>query len=515
MLFGLLCATGQAQQLQFNAPSPLPHGAFGDIHSSPGSLGDRYYLLYNEMQRKIKGERDPGDSYLQVYDVSHGKLMRSVNLDSLVAGGLPGNNILFTDVLIWKGSLLGVFAAWMPMGNHVRLYAQRFDQEGRRSGVPMLLETASAATAGEKGPGTDAKDVLAFTADLRYGFNRDSSRFVLYYGGNTWKGCMPVTLTPGLGALLTWRMPAPAGSRIAGCVPGRQDSLFALVCQKPGPGKTGTLFRMYGAAGGVPYVSIPVELPGKAIQDAAIGLDREDHPVATGTYALDTTGKQVNATYGVFALRFNTAGRLLASHIRPFQGAMISDLENYHAAAKDKGLEGIVRISKIIPLPGAGMVSVGRSVYQGAEVTASPVILTPHYDAGGNTVLTGIDPSGEITWISYMKRYYEDYPSTSMPVPFYATRDKQSRLVVVYDENGEQRTHQQIYVDRYDQTGIQDRDWVALPRSFNTRSTWILWNTACTVGQDAIMVAYYNTWKKELGTLKIGLPYQVRVTANP
>jgi hypothetical protein len=193
---------------------------------------------------------------------------------------------------------------------------------------------------------------------------------------------------------------------------------------------------------------------------------------------------------------------------------MISDLDGYRASRKDQGLKGVVRLKGLVAMPGAGMVSIGASAYQRSEVTASPMVLEPHYDAGGNFVLTKVSPSGEIRWLSYLKRFYEDYPSTAAPAPFYVTHDG-GQLMVVYDENGEERTHQQIFVDRYDDRGMRDRDWMALPRSFNTRSTWIMWNTAARTGHDQIMVAYYNTWKKELGTLKIGLSPDMRLSLNP
>lgn len=514
--WGVLSAS--AQQLQFNAPDPLPHGSYGDIHASPGILGDHYYILYNEMARKVKGDKDPGDAYLKIYSIEKGTLLHSINLDSLALKNTPDKNILFADLLIWKGRFLGVYASWTPSGTWVNLYAQLYDPEGNMVGNPRLLETISPLESKrkktEKVATLDGKDVLDLTKDVQYRFNRDSSRVALYYAAHAWKGFRPTLLGPDLQHPEKWAIDLGDRDQLLTCVPEGKDSLFALVKQAAPSTDEPAGFRLLAyTPGNVSRAPISIEIPKKIIQDASFSFSKDGSIVVTGTYTLP--GRALNATYGVFALQMNTAGKGMHTDIRPFQGAMISDLESYKAAAKEKGLQGIIRVSKIIPLAGEGMVSVGRSTYQGTEVTAYPIVLAPHYDAGGNIVLTGVSSKGEIKWISYLKRFYENYPSTTMPTPFYAARDQNSHLVVVYDENGEQRTKQQIFIDRYGDKGIQDRDWMALPKSFNTRSTWILWNTACQTDHDAIMVAYYNTWKKELGTLKIGLRNGMRLTANP
>lgn len=520
ILLGSAILPVSAQQLQFNAPDPLPHGSFGDIHSSPGTLGDHYYLLYKQMARKIKGAEDPGDAYLKIYSVSEGTLLRSVNLDSLASTAHPGEAVLFTDLFIWRGKFVGIYASWKPAGTWVNLYAEGFDAEGNPEGYPLLLATAyprvHLKTGDEKVASLDTRSILRLTGDLRHAFNGDSSRIALYDTGNDWTGIPVLVLSRGLTSVGKLPIDLPQAGHIISAIPEGADSLFALVSRPTpeGGGQSGFTLFTYTQHHALSD-SIHITLSGKLIQDAAFHVEKDARLVVTGTYA--PAGKPVGdkATYGVFALNMTPAGTLLHSDIRPFQGAMISDLEGYRAAKKDKGLQGVIRLSGLIPLPGTGMVSVGRSNYQRSEVTASPMILTPHYDAGGKIVLTKVSPSGEIRWISYLKRFYEDYPSTTMPTPFYATRDPQNHLVVIYDENGEQRTRQQIFVDRYDDQGIRDRDWMALPRSFNTRSTWILWNTATETNDDQIMVAYYNTWKKELGTLKIRLSNGMRVSSNP
>jgi hypothetical protein len=508
-----------SQQLQFNAPDPLPRGSYGDIHSSPGTLGDRYYLLYNQMKRRAKGAEDPGDAYLKIYSVSRGTLLGTVNLDSIAKRAHPQEAVLFSEFFIWRGEFLGVYAGWKPSGTWVNLYTQRFDDGGSPLGRPLLLATARPRAAAEGGDGKvaslEAISILQLTTEIRHAFNEDSSRLAVYNTGTGWTGIPVVTLSPSATSVTKQFVGVPGGSRLVRAVPEGADSLFVLIAAHPAePGRQPSFTLLsYNGKTALPE-SIHIALPGKNIQDATFRVESDAHLVVTGTYAPWGDKTADKATSGVFALNITPAGEQVHSDLQPFPPAMISDLDGYRASRKDRGLKGVVRLSGLVAMPGAGMVSIGTSAYQRCEVTATPMVLEPHYDAGGNFVLTKVSPSGDIRWLSYLKRFYENYPSTAAPVPFYATHDG-GELVVVYDENGEERTHQQVFVDRYDDRGMVDRDWMALPRSLNTRSTWIMWNTATLMGGDQIMVAYYNTWKKELGTLKIGLSREMRLSSNP
>jgi len=524
-LFLLMILLGSAtlpvfsQQLQFNVADPLPRGSYGDIHSSPGTLSDHYYILYNQMKRKTRGAEDPGDAYLKIYSVSRGTLLHTVNLDSVAVKAHPEEAVLFSEFFIWRGEFLGVYAGWKPSGTWVNLYAQRFDDSGSPLGRPLLLATARprAATEGREGKvaSLEAASILRLTTEIHHAFNEDSSRLAVYNTGTDWTGIAVITLSPSVTSVTKQFVGIPRGGRLVHAAPEGADSLFVLVAAQPTESGTQPSFTLlsYNGKTALPE-SIHITLPGNNIQDATFHVERDTHLVVTGTYAPSGEKAGDKATYGVFALNMTPAGVRVHSDLRPFPAAMISDLDGYRASRKDQGLKGIIRLSGLVSMPGTGMVSIGTSVYQRSEVTATPMVLEPHYDAGGNFVLTKVSPSGDIRWLSYLRRFYEDYPSTAAPAPFYATHDG-GHLVVVYDENGEERTHQQIFIDRYDERGMRDRDWVALPRSFNTRSTWIMWNTAAKAGDDQIMVAYYNTWKKELGTLKIGLSHDIRLSSNP
>lgn len=519
ILLGSVTLPVFSQQLQFNAPDPLPRGSYGDIHSSPGTLGDHYYLLYNQMRRKIKEAEDPGDAYLKIYAVSSGTLLHTVNLDSLIATAHPNQAVFFSEFFIWHGKFIGVYASWKPSGTWVNLYAQIFDGGGGPQGHPLLLTTAyprvQVKGGDKKVAALSARSILRLTSEVHHAFNGDSSRLALYDTGTDWTGIPVMVLSPSVTSVVKLPAEVSGEGHLVRAVPGETDSVFALLSDPSPESVPGPSFTLLSYPGNTALPeSIHITLPGKSIQDATFRVEKDGHLVVTGTYVPHGEKAGDKATYGVFALNMTPAGTVLHTDIRPFPGAMISDLEGYRASRKDQGLKGVIHLNGLVPMPGAGMVSIGASVFRRSEVTATPMVLEPHYDAGGNFVLTKVSPSGEIRWISYLKRFYEDYPSTAMPAPFYATREG-SHLVVIYDENGEQRTHQQIFVDRYDNHGMRDRDWMALPRSFNTRSTWIMWNTATETTDDQIMVAYYNTWKKELGTLKIRLSHEMRLSSNP
>jgi hypothetical protein len=503
-----------AQQLQFNAPSVLTHGRHCDIRSSPGVIGDNYYILYYDYSGR-KADRDLPDSYLAVYSTGNGKLIHNVNLNTMVAGIGKDQHILFTDVFIWKNRLLGLYIVRSLSGTQLNLYARLLDEKGSSTGNPALLETLSyTSLSGRK---DKSSDVNLMINDLHYAFNDDSSSIAIYYTGDTWKGFDPVMIITSLEHISKRKTGIQGNDQLLQCIPHGENTLLMLVKRSAIAGKALPAYGLLVAhtLEDKQPSYIPLSLPDKIIQDVRFHINEAGDIVATGTYTLSDKAVRLASTYGFFALRLDLQGKLLHSDIRPFADGMVSDLAGYKAAHKRKGLGDVIRMNRVIPLAATGLAAVGESLSRGSEATAYPVVLSPHYDVSGEIVLTGINPTGEIKWISYLNRYYEDYPSASMPLPFYATGDENNHLLVIYDENGEQRTRQQIFIDHYGNKGIQDREWLPLPRSFNTRSTWILWNTACNMHNDAIMVAYYNTWKKQLGTLKIDLAGGVRITANP
>jgi hypothetical protein len=506
-----------AQQLQLNAPDPLPDGTRCDIQSSPGISGDHYYVLYTDQPKK-HNKSHTVISHLKIYSIRTGTLSKSVNLNALVSEQGKNQEIAFAHVQLWTGKLATVYMSWSSTASWLNLYAQLLDEAGNKQGNPTLLETLSPSTGEKDRPAKlnliNAENTGDLARELHVSFTDDSSHLLLYYTGTVWKSFAPVLLDNRLQRIKKWTPGLAQNEQILQCATTGED-LIALIKTLPENKDSANTYRLTtlrnNTRGGFAH-SIPVSLPGKIVQDARFRLSKSEEITVSGTYALADQKNSLQSTQGVFALVVNRQGLVQHSDIHPFPGGMISDLASYKAAVRGKGLDKIIHVNQVIPLGGGDMVTVGRSFTQRAEATSTPVVLLPHYDISGHVVLTGIDARGKVQWISYLNRMYEDYPSTTSPASFFATRDNQDHLLVVYDENGERRTDQQIFVDRYGDQGIRDRDWMALPRSFNTRSTWILWNTASRTPENTIMVAYYNTWKKEMGTLKIHLSPASKIT---
>jgi|GEM_PF-3668486 len=505
-----------AQQLQLNAPDPLPDGTRCDIQSSPGISGDHYYILYTN-QPKRHNKSHTVFSHLKIYSILTGKLSASVNLNALVSEQGNDQQIAFTHVQLWKDKLVTLYMSWSPTASWLNLYAQLLDEKGNKWGNPTLLETLSpspgAQNRADKLNLINAENTEDLARGLQLSFTADSTHLLVYYAGTAWRSFAPVLLDNGLHRIKKWTIGLAKNEQTLQCAV--TGGTLAVLIKRMAENKDSVnTYRLatLNHTEGTPYWSVPLSLPGKIIQDVRFRPSEGGKITLSGTYSLADQKNSLQSTHGVFALMVNGQGQVEHSDIHPFPGGMISDLVSYKAAARGNGLDRVIHVNQVISLGGGDIVTVGRSVTQQAQAAATPVVLTPHYDISGHVVLTAIDAEGKVQWISYLNRLYEDYPSTTSPASFFATRDNHDRLLVVYDENGTQRTHQQIFVDRYGDHGISDRNWMALPRSFNTRSTWILWNTASRTPENTIMVAYYNTWKKEMGTLKINVNPTVRIT---
>lgn len=504
-----------AQQIEFHSPDPLIHGPMTtDIRSSPGIVGDRYYVVYRDFGTQWD-LRYNVDTYIKVYSLKGGSLLKTIYLNPLVSPDKK-KQALVDRVILWKRHLFVLYSSKEPAGADFPLCGQLLDLKGRKVGDPVdfgyFPSGRQYATApGQYGLADRGRNGAVPLDGFRCSFNSDSSRMALFtLTRDSARPVRFVLINPDL--QITAKIDCnlavdPKAFRLLAFRQYHDQTLYALIREDPSGDRQTAAFALFaidpedGDA-----EKIPVGLPGKIILDANFAFDDEGKVVITGTYCDEPERGRITATQGVFTMAVaGDTHEVIRSASYAFAPGLLQQLGGSKAAAGSAGIGEIILIRNIFPLPGNRLAVMGQSHKNATPALGKPRAMNPYFDEYGNVLCYEIGPSGKVTWTNGVKRSSVNLVLTTNNGPvFFDTIT--GEVQVFYDaEKKESRYQPTIYQEIYHDDGTRVSRSVPLTDR-RERKREILWTTAQRVSAHQIVAAYYDPSKAEMGTVGIQVP---------
>lgn len=497
----------QAQQLSFSPPDPLVHGPDCNIRSSPGILGQHYYILVNDYGTRV-GLHNRIDSYLKIYNTQTGRLEKTINLNDQVADG-AGRRIVFTDLMVWKGRLLGLYTMKRPASPSMEIHAQRFDAGGRKQGKPQVLGLFANPLKGRYvSVGVEDGMNLPGVADMLHcSFNSDSSAMVFFSLPERGKGDIGFTVVdPELRVLERIHMPMPAVADRNALMQFELDNngrLYLLAAGREGgrllpSGNAKSYFSLFILeAGHSRPKEISLYLPGHAVADAFLTRGRDGRLFVLGTCYADEKPGRHDGSAGTFAIAIDSSsGEVRSTDLQMFSRETLKALHDRKTAYKSGKDKEIYLGVQAVPLPDGGIALWGQSrstaIYTMGQTGAMRIV----FNLFGNVALTRVGADGRIAFQALVPRNRSNPALNTSTGPVYADY-LGGRLTLLHDDDG-QRHRRGVFAERYDGRGRLQRSFTPLPKSFSRVD--IVWSTAKTLNAHQVIAAYHAPRKKDMGT---------------
>lgn len=504
-----------SQELKFNASDEIPHTGNGQIKSSPGIVGDNYYVWYNDYGSRFDFKNNI-ESYLKIYSIKKGTLIKNILLNPMVSE--KEKKVLFNDIILWQGHIVGFYTLKNAMAGEFPIYAQLFDLKGGKIGKSVLLGSfPHHFTTVAQGPNQsgmtliNGKNSLTPADELMYAFNSDSTQITLYTASSP-KRIGFTTINPDLTIqhkVEDLDLPMDNGAfEIIQFMRESNNMLYILVNELHGLLKYESSYVVYEVNTDTHKINkIPIELPEKVILNAKFLFNSAGDMTLTGTYR-NTKGflGKTNSTNGAFAIKIPAnLHKATDLNIYEFPDEMVKTLRSKSAASKGKGLDEIIKIDHLIPLADHSILVEGQGedsyVDQHGRTGAMNVLMFLH----GDVIFYKITPDNKIAWSNYVTRIERNSDMLTSTGPIYASSYGDSIIVVHDVKRKENKMLPGIYFTDYQSTGTASQRYTPLPKKYNFDMD-ILWQTTQKINNNQLMVTYLRNMRNQTGTVVIPIP---------
>jgi hypothetical protein len=501
-----------AQQVKLGTPDYVKHKMLTtDIRTSPGVVGDHYYVIYSDFGVAF-GTKRTLDTYIKDYSIKRGHLTKSIYLNPVISP--KDNSVYINHVYLWKDRFLVLFTGRNRSGSQFPVSGQLVDLDGRAVGSPVPLGFLPHASRGKGLAGlADAFGGASIMGPLRAlegVFSSDSSTMAILTApeGEKDQGTL-VIIDSGLHVVDKLNCDFPIDQNAFQLLQFRQHAsgaMYVLIREGKTLSRKNATYDLFRIDTRTHRTTrIPLEVHGAIPLDARIGFDVRGNVVVTGTYARDAGHGKLTATEGVFAIRVSGAnGLVTGTEVQPFPADLVRSLNSRRAAAKGKGLDQIIEMRKVVPLGGGGVAAMGQIHFHTVVGQGQTGALTQYAEEFGDVIYYEVSPEGKILWTSGVERTERNPEMMTTTGPIYLG-NALGRALVLYDaEKKDNHYRPAVYQELYDERGTPKGGSAVIqwPRHNKSR---ILWCTAVPLDEHHVVAAYYSLSDKAMGMVTITL----------
>lgn len=503
-----------AQQVKLGTPDYVKHKMLTtNISSSPGILGDHYYVIYRDFGTAFDVKKDL-ETYMKDYSIKGGRLTKSIYLNPVVDP--EAKRMLINQVYLWKDRFLALFTEKGATGSEFSINARLVDLNGKALGPSELLGfyPQAARPGGLTGvifPAGRSTLAPTPTFGLLSAFSSDSSSLAILGVAKGEKNQVSLLIVdPELHVTDKLACDFVIDENEFHMLQFRQyrsGPMYVLIREGKTLSRKNAAYDLFRIDTRTHRTSgIPIKIPGEIILDARFCFDTQGNVVVTGCYAHEEGHGKLTSTHGVFAVRVSGSnGLVTGTDVSPFPADLVRSLRGRSAAAKSKGLDEIIEMRRALLMPGGGIVAMGQVHYRSMSAYGKTGALTQYAEEFGDVIYYGISPEGKILWSGGVERAERNpiMMTTTGPIYLGSTRN---HAVVLYDaEKKDNHNRAAVYQELYDEKGIPKIGSAVIPWPRHNKSR-IIWSTAVPLDEHHVVAAYYSLSDKAMGmaTITIG-----------
>ncbi|HEX5554561.1 MAG TPA: hypothetical protein VFX43_15055 [Chitinophagaceae bacterium] len=500
-----------AQQVKLGTPDYVKHKMpTTDIRSSPGVLGDHYYVIYRDFGAAFDVKKDV-ETYIKDYSIKRGHLTKSIYLNPVVDP--EAKRLLINQVYLWKGRFLALFTEKNATGREFSINARLVDLNGKALGSSELLGfyPQVARPGGLSGvifPKGRSTLAPTPTFGLLSAFSSDSSSLAILAvakGEKTQASLLIVDPELHVVDKLACNFAIDENEfQMLQFRRYRSGPMYVLIREGKTLNRKHAIYDLFRIDTRTHRTSrIPIKVPEEIILDARFCFDAQGNVMVTGCYTHKHGHGKLTATHGVFAVRVSGSnGLVMGTEASPFPADLVRSLRSRSAAAKGKGLDEIIEMRKALPVPGGGIVAMGQVHYNSMSAQGRTGALNQYAEEFGDVIYYGISPEGKILWSGGVERTERNPIMMTATGPIYLG-SAPGRALVLYDaEKKENHSRPAVYQELYEEgrTGKTGSALIPWPRHNKSR---IIWSTAVPLDEHHVVAAYYSLSDKAMGMVTI------------
>jgi hypothetical protein len=408
----------QGNKMITNPGATAGYEKLGAVKGTAGVIGDNYYVLENDYGGAFDFNNNIR-TILSTFSISSGKLVKRVNLNELVASSKRDmNKILFCDVIVWKGKIIGFYTYKNPSGKEFLANAIVCDANGKvekdNISIGDFKHTyLDGSFLWQGGLLVNGRNTLAAGSDFQYKFTPDSSRaIVLCAPGEGSANTKFKIYKPGLEEEMEVAVNIPLKSKTADLVDFvlSNDGKIYLATKSY---KSGAVRKKISddddfytdiyeidTKAGNKVTDLSLSIDGKGFNDMNIGLTRTGYPVCFGSYYYADNKKAKGNIQGFYSIKVDPLKfSVMSRKVYDLPDSVIESFsEEKKAAKRGAGLEKKFAVKKIIPGDDEGLY-----VYQECNVVQTTVrgttgAMNSYEEVTEGGLAYGIGPDGEIKW---------------------------------------------------------------------------------------------------------------------
>lgn len=500
-----------AQQVKLGTPDYVKHKMLTtDIGTSPGVVGDHYYVIYTDFGVAFGTKRNL-ETYIKDYSIKRGHLTKSIYLNPVVDP--EAKRLLINQVYLWNDRFLALFTE--KNGSEFSINARLVDLNGKAFGASKLLGLypRMAPPGGLSGlifPNGRSTLAPTPTFGLMSAFSSDSSSLAILAAAKGEKNQASLLLVdPELHVVDKLNCNFPIDEKEFQLLQFRQyrsGPMYVLIREGKTLSRKNATYDLFRIDARTHRTSrIPIEVPGEIILNARFCFDAQGNVMVTGCYTHEDGHGKLTATHGVFAVRVSGSnGLVTGTEASPFPADLVRSLRNRSAAAKGKGLDEIIEMRKALLVPGGGIVAMGQVHYNSIIGQGKTGALTQYAEAFGDVIYYWISPEGKILWSGGVERAEQNPIMMTTTGPIYLG-SVPGRALVLYDaEKKENHSRPAVYQELYDEKGTPKAGSAVIPWPRHNKSR-IIWSTAVPLDEHHVVAAYYSLSDKAMGMVTITL----------
>jgi len=500
-----------AQQVKLGTPDYVKHKMLTtDIRTSPGVVGDHYYVIYTDFGVAFGTKRNL-DTYIKDYSIKRGHLTKSIYLNPVISQNSKGAFI--NHVYLWKDRFLVLFTEKSQSTSQFPVSGQLVDLNGKAVGSPVPLGFYPHASRGtglvaRSGTFMNGRFVLGPLGALQTAFSSDSSTMAILTApeGEKDQGTL-VIIDSGLHVVDKLNCDFPIDANEFQLLQFRQHAsgaMYVLIREGKTLSRKNATYDLFRIDTRTHRTArIPLDVHGAIPLDARLGFDAQGNAVVTGTYAHEEGHGKLTATEGVFAIRVSGSnGLVMGTDVYPFPADLVRNLNSRRAAAKGKGLDQIIEMRKLVFLPGGGLAAMGQIHFHMVVAQGQTGALNQGAEEFGDVIYYEVSPEGKILWSGGVEREERNPEMMTTTGPIYLG-NAQGHALVLYDaEKKDNHYRPAVYQELYDEKGTPKTGSAVIqwPRHNKSR---ILWSTAARLDEHHVVAAYYSLSDKAMGMVTI------------